>query len=237
MYDSNMLILYATALLVGFVHTLLGPDHYLPFVGMSKAGHWTMRKTLRVTALCGLGHVCGSILLGILGAVFGLSLSRLVFIESVRGDLAGWMLVAFGLVFLVWGVRRAIRQRPHAHVHMHGDGTMHTHPHAHTKSHVHVHARTDSPGMAPWWMFIIFIFGPCEPLIPLLIYPAAKGGVLPVVFVALLFSLATVITMLVLVWAGVMGLKRMQWGLFERYAHAVAGLIILISGVAVVAGL
>jgi sulfite exporter TauE/SafE len=233
-----MLILYATAMLVGFVHTLLGPDHYLPFVGMSKAGGWSMRKTLRVTALCGLGHVLGSVLLGIAGAVFGLSLSRLVFIESVRGDFAGWMLVAFGLAFLVWGVRRAIRQRPHEHVHLHADGTMHKHPHTHTKTHVHVHERSDAPGMASWWMFVIFIFGPCEPLIPLLIYPAAQGGGMwPVVFVALLFSLTTVATMLVAVWAGVLGLDRVRWGIFERYAHAMAGLIILLSGVAVVAGL
>jgi hypothetical protein len=89
MHAPDMLILYTTAIAVGVVHTLLGPDHYLPFVAMSKAGQWSTRKTFRVTALCGVGHVLGSILLGVLGVLLGLSLNRLEWFESVRGDLAG----------------------------------------------------------------------------------------------------------------------------------------------------
>jgi hypothetical protein len=145
------------------------------------------------------------------------------------------MLLAFGFVFLVWGIRRAVRHRPHSHVHVHADGTMHKHPHVHKHGHVHVHEHVRS--MTPWWIFVIFVFGPCEPLIPLLMYPAAQGGFAHVLVVATLFSFATIATMLAAVAAGVFGLRHVHWTGFERYAHALAGFIILLSGLAVVAGL
>ena len=48
-------------------HTVLGPDHYRPFVKMSAARNRTPRKTMLVTAFCGVGHV-----LGFIGIVLGL---------------------------------------------------------------------------------------------------------------------------------------------------------------------
>ena len=35
-------VLALTAAAIAFVHTLLGPDHYLPFVAMAKARGWSM---------------------------------------------------------------------------------------------------------------------------------------------------------------------------------------------------
>lgn len=49
-------LLAASAAGIGFVHTLLGPDHYIPFVAMSRAGGWSLRKTALITSLCGLGR-------------------------------------------------------------------------------------------------------------------------------------------------------------------------------------
>ena len=40
--DLGLLIL--TAVSIGFVHTLVGPDHYLPFVAMSAARNWSARS-------------------------------------------------------------------------------------------------------------------------------------------------------------------------------------------------
>ena len=44
----------------------------------------------------------------------------------------------------------------------------------------------------PWVLFLIFVFGPCEPLIPLVMYPAAKNNFHGAVIVAILFSLTTI---------------------------------------------
>ncbi|MDB4582328.1 hypothetical protein N9164_04185 [Draconibacterium sp.] len=65
--NQNILILTAASL--GFVHTVLGPDHYIPFIALSKARNWSLPKTLGVTALCGIGHVLGSIAIGLIGVL------------------------------------------------------------------------------------------------------------------------------------------------------------------------
>lgn len=98
-------ILLVTAASIGFVHTILGPDHYLVFVAMAKARGWSIAKTLRITAICGIGHVLSSVAIGAVGILLGAELTRLVAIEGGRGSLAGWALLAFGLVYLAWGIK------------------------------------------------------------------------------------------------------------------------------------
>ena len=62
---ADIVALAVTAATIGIVHTAIGPDHYLPFVAMSRARGWTARWTAVVTLACGLVHVLGSVLLGL----------------------------------------------------------------------------------------------------------------------------------------------------------------------------
>ena len=123
--------LIITAASIGFFHTILGPDHYLPFIMMSWARKWSGMKTTLVTLLCGLGHIGSSVVLGLIGVSLGLAVNKLEIVESFRGNLAAWLLIAFGLVYLVWGLRRAYRSQPHMHSHTHASEDTHTHTHTH----------------------------------------------------------------------------------------------------------
>jgi len=240
---NGVLMLYFAATSIAFVHTLLGPDHYLPFAALSRAGGWSVRKTVVITLLCGLGHVLSSAVLGIIGIAFGVAVFKLEWIEQFRGDLAGWLLIAFGLVYFLWGVRGAIRNQPHSHYHAHADGLIHAHEHTHHSDHVHVHdaavpdhcARQSS--LTPWVLFTIFLFGPCEPLIPILMYAAAKGSAWTVAGVTMAFGVTTLATMTMIVLSmryavGLTPLPRLY-----RFGHAVAGLVVFGCGAAVQAGL
>lgn len=231
--SNEMLVLAWTAATIGFVHTILGPDHYLPFIAMSKARRWSGTTTAIVTFLCGLGHVMGSIILGLVGVFLGIVVFKLESVESFRGDLAAWLLIAFGLLYLLWGIRRAVRDRSHDHRHAHGDGEIHYHHHSHVGGHSHAHTGADTGNVTPWVLFTIFVLGPCEPLIPLIMYPAARSSVLSVLVVATVFGLATVTTMLACVMASYYGLSRISFPQAERYSHALAGLTILLCGGAI----
>jgi nickel/cobalt exporter len=226
---DNLTALTITAASLAFVHTILGPDHYLPFIVMSRARKWTIYKTSWVTLLSGFGHVISSILLGTIGIGVGIALNKLEFMESVRGDLAAWLFVVFGLVYMAWGFYRAIKNKPHKHIHHHGNGTMHVHEHSHQEEHDHTHKNN----ITPWILFTIFFLGPCEPLIPLLMYPAAKSSSLGVAQVSIVFGLVTMLTMLGLVLLASYGLKFVRLGKMERFAHAIAGATILLSGIAI----
>ena len=105
MLISEIYILLSTAAAIAFIHTLIGPDHYLVFVALSKARNWTLRKTLKITTICGVGHVLSSIVIGSIGIFFGAELMKLVHIEETRGNISGWLLLIFGSIYFIWGLK------------------------------------------------------------------------------------------------------------------------------------
>src|SRR4030066_676714 len=191
--SPELTVLTGAAASVGFVHAILGPDHYLPFVVMAKARGWSLTKTTVITALCGIGHVLSSVVIGLAGIALGLALANLGAIETLRGEIAAWGLIAFGLLYGTWGLRRAYRRKPHRHWHAHKD-LAHAHEHTHQIEHLHLHQSKGS--LTPWVLFIVFAFGPCESLIPLLIYPAAQHSWSGVFWVTGIFGIATIGTKL-----------------------------------------
>ena len=245
MIEREIWVLAGTAASLGFIHTVIGPDHYLPFIVISRARNWTLRKTLFVSFLAGLGHILSSVVLGFVGIALGIAVARLEGVESARGEIAAWLLIGFGLAYFIWGMRRAWKGKPHTHVHLHGHDGVHEHPHSpepgvhehvhsHEKAeHAHLHGEEKKANITPWVLFTIFVFGPCEPLIPLIMYPAARHSTAGVVLVAAAFGLVTIATMLVIITAASWGARFVRLGKIERFSHALAGLMIFVSGLAV----
>jgi len=234
--SQELAALLVAAAGIGLVHTLIGPDHYVPFIAMAKARGWSHLKTLWITLFCGLGHVGSSVVLGSIGIAAGISLKQLELTESVRGDIAAWLLTSFGLVYMIWGLRRAFRGQTHTHRHAHLSGAEHEHPHSHQADHVHPHGQAEK-NITIWVLFTIFLFGPCEPLIPILMYPAAAQSAWSVALVAGVFSIATVGTMLAVVLASSFGLALVPTQRIQRYSHAIGGALIFLCGVAIHLGL
>jgi nickel/cobalt exporter len=231
--SQELYLLGVTAASIGFIHTITGPDHYLPFIVMAKARKWPRAKTAWITFLCGLGHIGSSVALGIVGVALGIAVSSLEGFESFRGNIAGWALIAFGLIYLVWGIRRAIRNHHHAHLHFHKDGSGHDHTHNHNNEHAHVHEHEQKVNLTPWILFTIFVFGPCEPLIPIVMYPAARHSTIGLIIVTSVFGSVTILTMLSIVLASSFGFNLLPLGKLERYSHALAGGSIFLCGMAI----
>jgi nickel/cobalt exporter len=230
--NSSLALLSVTAISIAFLHTMLGPDHYLPFIVLSEAKKWSLRKTMIITFFCGIGHVSSSVVLGLIGIAVGISVKKLVDVESFRGNIAAWLFIAFGLVYMVISIRNLARNKKHSHSHFHLGGEKHTHEHDHHQEHVHVH-ETDIIKTTPWVLFLIFVFGPCEPLIPLVMYPASQNNISGVVIVSVLFSIVTIATMLSIVFVFKMGFNRINLKPVEKYNHLIAGTMIFLSGLAI----
>ena len=230
---QELIFLTLTAASIGFFHTLLGPDHYLPFIVIARARKWSRTKTVWLTFLCGLGHVGSSVLIGMIGVAFGVVVTKLEIVESFRGNIAAWALIAFGLIYFLWGLRTALRNKPHKHVHTHNDGSTHFHRHVHSNDHIHVHEKKDALRLTPWILFTVFVLGPCEPLIPLLMYPAAKSSVFGLLLVTGVFSIVTIATMISIVVGVSFGVNILPIKKAERYAHALAGATICFCGIAI----
>ncbi len=229
---SDAYILLLTAASIAFAHTVLGPDHYLVFTAMGKARRWSLAKTLRITFVCGTGHVLSSVIIGAVGLLLGAQLVSLVAIEGTRGNLAGWALLAFGLMYLAWGLKKAGRGHRHSHVHAHDD-IVHDHEHDHHSDHSHVHDEHAKNTITPWAMFIVFVLGPCEALIPLFMYPAAQQSTGLVFAVALVFGIVTLLTMMAAVALTTIGIERLKLPSLGRWQHAVAGASVAACGAAI----
>ena len=208
--ETQNTLLIITAASIGFLHTLLGPDHYIPFIAMARAGKWSRYKTIWITVLSGAGHVLSSVVLGIVGALAGITLSKLDFIEAFRADIAAWLIISFGLIYFAWGIKKIYRH-----------------------SHEHEHHHDKEGKTTPWIIFTIFVLGPCEPLIPLLIYPAVMESLTTLVLVVLVFTLTTISTMVLLVSAVLYSINIIPFHKTEKYSHAAAGFLILLCGLSI----
>jgi len=201
-----MTLIAISAVSLAFLHAL-APDHWLPFVALAKGSQWRMRHLAFVTTLAGIGHVASSLLLGLLGLWAGWAVHRLEGVETWRGGGAIWLLIGFGIAYALWGLKHA----------------QHPHPHVSVQDAVKAYATK-----RVWMLMAILLFGPCEPLIPLM-FLAYHEGVAAVVLVSLLFSVVTVgmvVGQSCLAYAGVR-LLRAEW--MTRYAHALAGLLIVVT--------
>jgi sulfite exporter TauE/SafE len=224
------LVLLSTAATVGFVHTLVGVDHSLPFVVLARSQRWRLAKLLWVTAACGFAHVLSSVVIGSLGIALGAALGELQLIEEARGGLAARLLIGFGLAYMIWGIYRAQRGKRHQHAHAHADGTVHVHEHDHLGEHLHAHGERSVRTLTLLGLMVVFVLGPCEALIPMLLAPAFEHSWWLVAGVCGVFSAATLATMLVLVTIGHFGLSWKGGATFERHVHALSGFAIAMSG-------
>lgn len=196
--------LLASAAGVGIGHALLGPDHTVPFIALAKTHRWSLKKTLAVTNACGVAHVGGAWLLGQFMMSLGASTSAWAKTMAVQSHWAGWGLVLFGALYLVWGLRAAFRRE-----------------------------ETKTPGTTwTWMLFLLFVFGPCEPLLPFL--TAAKGAGRPdlVPLMTMIFGTATLAGMSAGVLAGVGVLSKIRFSA-GRWTPALSGGALLLSGLAV----
>ena len=339
--DVTLAALTGTALATAVLHTIAGPDHYLPFIAIARSRKFSLMRALFWTLVCGIGHVGSALALAAAFLLFAkfISEARLEWLEEWRGDIAAWALILMGagiflhalycrwknkprvhrhvhldgtvtvhthgavqehphdglgseshecgepdpgaqeavrrsfnilslciflvggllcllpLIFLekqaeenggngqnilswaLFGLGAAVivygfydhwRRRPHRHKHVHADGTVTVHTH----DAGHDHSHSDEKGLSFWVIFIIFVLGPCEALLPILTASAVLGAA-SVVLIAIVFSVATIMTMMTAVALGVLGLNVLRFDFLERFAPEIAGITVMLCGIAI----
>lgn len=216
MPEPTLNILIGLAVADAVLHTLAGPDHYLPFIMIAKSRGYSMLRALAWTFVCGIGHVGSALLIALvfMYASHLLSESNMEWLNENRGNLAAWALIGFGAAYLIYSLRKSWLH--HHHTHRHGQELI----------------DHRSGNITPWIIFIIFVLGPCEALLPIL-GPAAALGVGAVAIVTLVFSVCTIATMMLAVALGVKGLSLLRFHWLEHHSGEVAGATIMLCGIAI----
>lgn len=221
METVTFLTLSLTAITIAFFHTASGPDHYLPFVVLSRSRGWSLTKTILLTMVCGCGHVLSSVVLGVVGVFVGWQMSEIEIFQDVRGNLSSWALLILGVVYFVYGVYRATRPQAHKHFDIVEDD-VYVFEHKHNQS----YSPQKRVKVTPLVLFAIFVMGPSEPIIPLLFFSGTHRSPAEIVWLIALFTLTTIATMVGMVLLGNYGYNRVGANHIDRYSHAIGGLVI-----------
>jgi hypothetical protein len=211
MNDGLFGALAALAASVGALHSL-APDHWVPFAAVSRARGWSAGRTARVTLLCGFGHVSASVVLGLVALVLGREV--LAALGARLESLAGVLLIAFGLLYGLWGMRHAVGERLHGHSHRHYD-------HVHDPSHITVLG-----------LFLLFTADPCVAVMPIMLAAAPLGAV-KLAMLVLVYETATLAALVGLVLPARAGANVIRAHWIERYGDAAAGATIAAVGLLV----
>ncbi|MBW7857448.1 MAG: hypothetical protein H3C43_03935, partial [Leptonema sp. (in: Bacteria)] len=70
-----MITLITGTILLSVIHAAI-PNHWMPFVVLSKTESWSLVETLWVTFISGLAHSASTVVLGVLIGCIGYSLSQ-----------------------------------------------------------------------------------------------------------------------------------------------------------------
>ncbi|HKI85625.1 MAG TPA: hypothetical protein VKA53_02655 [Thermoanaerobaculia bacterium] len=196
---------------LGSMHTL-APDHWVPFAAVARARNWSTWRTVRLTILCGFGHVTASVALGLVGLFAGVEMIQ-AFGHRIEA-VAGILLIAFGIIYAIWGLRRKAGEHLHGHSHANYD---------------HVH---DPSKVSAWSLFLLFSADPCVAVIPLL-FAAAPLGAMRTTGVVATYEIATIATMVGLVIPARAGAKLLRFHWVEHYGDVAAGALIALVGIVV----
>lgn len=216
---ASLTAIWLAALMTAVVHTIMGPDHYLPFVAIGKSRGYSLKKTLAWTFVCGVGHIASALLIALMFIYFShwLSAENFAWIEDNRGNIAAYALIGLGAAYLLWAVRHRLI-------------------HKHNAAHSHQPQNGDKKDISVWVLFIIFVLGPCEALLPILTASSVLGS-FSVISYTVIFSVATIATMMLAVTLGMLGINALRFNRLEKYAHEFAGATIMVCGLAIICGL
>lgn len=133
----------------------------------------------------------------------------------------------------------ASRERNHSHEHEHGY-LVHNHAHLHQVSEFHTHNDDEHANYiseanirnkkAAWGLVAILGLTPCIALVPLT-FAAVKYGTMGVIMVNVVFAAATIGTIVLLTWLGLVGISWIKLDFFDKHGDIIAGVIIGLLGV------
>ncbi len=223
---STAIVLFLSSCATATIHALI-PDHWLPFVLLSRAQSWSDRRLAALVVLAGSLHAAVSGAAAAVAIVLG-TVSARGLLERTGWSLeslAGLLLVVFGLGYGIWAhLREARAHRPQSgppsgnagHVHVHG----------------HLLERWFHGALSGGALVAIIGISPCALLVPVLLAASAEGpGTL---FAAGLgFAVCTILTMLTVALCATRGMRRIDLPFFARYGDLASGLLIAAIGLLV----
>lgn len=198
------------AFLLSIVHASI-PNHWIPLVALSKAEKWNEKLTLAITAISGFAHTLSTIIIGIIVGFLGYKLSSSY--SFIVGVIAPSILILLGIIYLILSFK----------------SNRHHHHHSHEIHIDDVKKKTTSAIILA--LVISMFFSPCLE-IEAYFFVASKLGWKGIIAVSIIYTTITIAGMLLLVWLGMKGVKKIKSHFLEHHEKTITGALLIILGIA-----
>ncbi|MBK7381075.1 MAG: hypothetical protein IPJ03_19160 [Ignavibacteriales bacterium] len=200
----------AGAFILSIVHASI-PNHWIPLVALSKAEKWNEKLTLGITAIAGFAHTLSTIIIGIIVGFLGYKLSGSY--SLIVRVIAPSILILLGIIYLILSIR----------------DNKHHHHHTHEINIDEVKKKTTAAVILT--LTISMFFSPCLE-IEAYFFVASKLGWEGIIAVSVIYTFITIAGMLLLVWLGMKGVKKIKSHFLEHHEKTITGIILIVLGIA-----
>ncbi|MBK6912489.1 MAG: hypothetical protein IPH11_01980 [Ignavibacteriales bacterium] len=198
------------AFLLSIVHASI-PNHWIPLVALSKAEKWNEKLTLGITVIAGFAHTLSTIIIGIIVGFLGYKLSGSY--SLIVRVIAPSILILLGIIYLILSIR----------------DNKHHHHHTHEINIDEIKKKTTAAVILT--LTISMFFSPCLE-IEAYFFVASKLGWEGIIAVSVIYTFITIAGMLLLVWLGMKGVKKIKSHFLEYHEKTITGIILIVLGIA-----
>ncbi len=203
MLTTDFVSIILGSLVLSVLHALI-PNHWLPVLAIGRKENWTIAETTSVTLMSGLSHALSTVLIGVGVGLLGLQLADRI--SGFTHFIAPSVLIGLGLFYIY---------QHHRHKHFH----FHTEVNAKPKSNI------------VFGLATAMFFSPCLEIEAYFLMAGAHGWS-HVAVLALLYSVVTVLGMVIWVRLAYKGLFKLNWHLLEHNAGIITGVTLIVTGIA-----
>lgn len=207
---ANLLAYVIGAALVGMLH-MSAPDHWLTLCVLARNKKWAPKSLFGISLMTAIGHVGLSVVMGLVVVVIGLVFSHLISYYLDTG--IGLVMVGAGLVV---GIIPLVRKNaPHQH-------------HEHEPDTEKKFGKLTSK--IGYFAILGAALSPDPSIIPIYL-SAISAGFYFALELSVVFASASILTLLLLVQLGTMGLAKTLAKIPEKYNDSMVGFVIMCIGI------
>jgi nickel/cobalt exporter len=200
--------IFIGSLVLSLIHASI-PNHWIPLIAIGKTEKWTLKETLAATVITGFSHTFSTIIIGIVVGIIGIKLS--VNYNFIMSYIAPSILLVIGCVYVIMQF------------------TVPGH-HYHESEIIGKTDKKKTKIAILASLSIAMFLTPCVE-IEAYYFQAGMIGWKGIIIVSVVYTVTTVVLMLLFVLAGYKGTQRFQSHFLEHYERLITGTVLIILGI------
>ncbi|MFN3246406.1 MAG: hypothetical protein ACK42K_06870 [Leptonema sp. (in: bacteria)] len=187
-------------ILLALIHGSI-PNHWLPFIALSRAEKWSTKKLIMIISIGAIFHSLSTAILGFFISYFGYYISSISQLEKI---LPTFFMVFLGMIYLI------IDHQEH-----------YNDP---------LKKKSINPIFSVMLLYLGMFFSPCLE-IEAIYFSVGRYGLTSFVLISLIYTIITLVSMLTFSYLAYKGLLKYFPKILEKYEKRMIGLVLIILGI------